>query len=191
MADIKPVELERLAAAGRRMYEGGLATGAIGAIGIRLAGGAVAITSAGSRLGFLQKSDVLVMNGAAPSLENGRKPSLDTPMIRAVLAAVPDAGAVVRVHSPYVTALSHRGRKTLEKSARLLENLGGVRFVPYYRPGTAGLAGAVAEVLRDSRIAVIEGQGAVIWGQDADDAIDQAEELEAAARVIFILDGGP
>jgi ribulose-5-phosphate 4-epimerase/fuculose-1-phosphate aldolase len=187
MPSIKPKEIERLAAAGKRMYGGGLTTGALGAIGVRLPDGGVAVTADGTRLGFLKKADLLVMNGSVESMAAGRQPGKDTTIIRAVLAAQPDAGSVIRVHSPYTTALAHKGRKALEKSSALFENLPGVAFVPYYRPGTAGLAGAVAEVMRSNNVAIIEGQGAIVWGRDIEDAIDQAEALEAAARVIFIL----
>jgi len=189
MASIKAKEVEALAAAGRRMYDGGLASGTTGAIGARLSGEIVAVTAAGTRLGFLGRGDILLMNGAGPVGQNGREPARETAIIRAVLAAQPEAGSVIRVSSPFTTALAHRGRKTIERSAGLLEDLGGVVFVPYYRPGTAGLAGAVSEVLRSNRIAIIEEQGAVVWGTDIQDAIDHAENLEAAARVIFILDG--
>jgi ribulose-5-phosphate 4-epimerase/fuculose-1-phosphate aldolase len=189
MASVKPPELQRLIAAGRRMYEGGLATGALGAIGVRLAGEVVAVTAEGTRLGSLDSSDMLVMNGSGAPLENGRRPGKETGILRTVMSALPEAGAVIRVHGPFTTALAHKGRRTIEKSAVLLEDLGGVAFVPYYRPGTAGLAGAVAEVMRSNRVALIEGQGAVVRGSDIDDAIDQAEALESAARVIFILDG--
>ena len=189
MASIKAKELEAFVAAGSRMYWGGLSSGTGGAIGARLSGEVVAVTAAGTRLGFLGRGDILLMNGAGPIGQNGREPGRETGIIRAVLAAQPEAGSVIKVNSPFTTALAHRGRKTIEASRGLLEDLGGVVFVPYYRPGTAGLAGAVAEVLRSCRIAIIEGQGAVVWGTDTQDAIDHAEDLEAAARVIFILDG--
>jgi len=127
------------------------------------------------------------MNGSGPAGRNGRSVGRETGIIRAVLASQPEAGAVIKVNAPYTTALSHKGRKAIEKSSALLADLGGVAFVPYYRPGTAGLAGAVAEAACSNRVAFIEGQGAVVWGSDIEDAIDQAEALEAAARVVFIL----
>ncbi|HEY5526392.1 MAG TPA: class II aldolase/adducin family protein [Candidatus Anoxymicrobiaceae bacterium] len=189
MDSIKPGELEKLVAAGRRMYEGGLATGATGAMGVRLADGGVAVTAAGTRIGFLARADLLVMNGSGPNLSNGRKPGKEAGIIRAVLGAQAEAGSVVKVNSPYATALAHKGPRVLERSSELLEDLGGVAYVPYFRPGTAGLAGAVAEAMRSNRVAIIEGQGAIVSGSDIDDAIDRAESLEAAARVIFILIG--
>jgi len=189
MPTIKPEELATLIDAGRRMYEGGLATGALGAIAVRLPKDVVAVTAAGSRLGYLNRDDLLLINGAGPVAENGRQPGKETGVLRAVLAAQPEAGSVVRVQGPYTTALAHKGRKAIERSRGLMEELGGVAFVPFYRPGTAGLAGAIAEVLRANRVAIVEGQGAVVWGTDVHDAVDHAEALEAAARLSFILNG--
>ncbi|MBU4194164.1 MAG: class II aldolase/adducin family protein [Actinobacteria bacterium] len=190
MAGMKPGEIKGLTAACRRMYEGGLVTGALGAVGVRTSAGDVMVSRAGSRLGFLEDSDILLMNGTRPqSGGKGKGPTRDAGIFKAVLAVRREAGSVIRINSPYATALAHRGRKVLEKSQGLLEDLGGVVFVPFYRPGTAGLAGAVAEVLRENRIAIIEGQGSVVWGTDIEDAVDQAEALEAAAKVIFLLNG--
>lgn len=188
---IEPREFERLKAAGRRMYEGGLVTGTSGAIGVRLPGGGVAVTAAGTRLGFMEPADILELGpNRAPVSPNGRKPAADAGTLAAVMGSQERAGSVIRSCSPYATALAHGGRRLVEEVAGLLEDSrGGVVLVPYYHPGTAGLAGAVAEVLRGGRVAVIESQGPVLWGTDVDDAVDLAEELEAAARVIFILHG--
>lgn len=187
---MKRSELERLVSAGRRMYEGGLVAGALGSMGVRLASGEVAVTAQGSRLGFLDGGDILPTNGKGLPPEGQRGvPDRDAGMLAAVLSAQPEAGSVIKVHSPYATALAHMGRKKLENSQHLMEHLGGVAFVPYYRPGTAGLAGAVAEAMRRNRVAVVEGQGPVVRGTDIDDAVDRAEALEAAAKVIFLLSG--
>lgn len=171
------------------MYDAGLATGALGAIGVRVSDGSVVVTAAGTRMGYLCEADLVVLNGATAASPNGSRQGAEAGIIRAVMAAQPEAGSVLKIHSPHATALSHRGRRTLETREGILEGLGGVAYVPFYRPGTAGLAGAVAEVMRANRVAIIESQGAVVWGDDVEDAIDTAEALEAAARVIFILDG--
>jgi ribulose-5-phosphate 4-epimerase/fuculose-1-phosphate aldolase len=188
---VKSAELERIISAGRRLYRAGLVTGARGAMGVRLCSGEVVVTRAGSRLGFLSASDMLIMNGnRMPAVASKEEAAVDASLMAAVLEARPEAGSVVRVESPYATALSHRGRLSLERSKDKLENLGSVVFVPFYRPGTAGLAGAVATALRDSDIAMVECQGPVLWGKDAEDAVDRAEALEAAAKVVFILGDG-
>jgi ribulose-5-phosphate 4-epimerase/fuculose-1-phosphate aldolase len=188
---MKPRERECLIVAARRMYESGLVTGALGAVGVRLTSGEIAVTALGSRLGFLEAADLVLLdeNGLAAT-DASRPPDRDSGMLFAVLSAQPEAGSVIRIHSPYATALAHRGRGTVERSKELLDQLGGVSFVPYFRPGTAGLAGAVAEALRETRVAIREGQGPVVWGTDIEDAVDRAEALEAAAQVAFLLNGG-
>lgn len=191
MAAIKSAELERLAGAGRRMYEGGLVAGALGAIGLRLGTGAVVVSALGSRLGFLEQRDIVVLDGnGLPAGDSRRPPTKDFGLLYAVLSARLGAGAVLRIFSPYATALAHRGRKAIEKSQPMLEHLGGVVYVPHYKPGTAGLAGAVAEALRKNNVAIVGEQGPVVLGTDLDDAVDRAEALEAAAKVIFLLGNG-
>jgi 3-dehydro-4-phosphotetronate decarboxylase len=188
MSAIIPAEIERLKAAGRRMYEGGLTTGTLGSIGVRLPGGAIAVTAAGTRIGSLEGDDFLVLDGnCVPVRQNGRAPVMDAKMLAAALDAQPAAGTIIRLQSPYATALAYKGRSLLEESSKMLEDMGGVELVPYYRPGCAGLVAAVAQALQNNRVAVIEGQGCVVWGEDIDDAVDYAEALEAAAKVIFIL----
>lgn len=188
---MKGKERERLIAGGRRMYEAGLVTGALGSIGMKASTGEFVVTADGSRLGFLEDADMLVLNGnGLPAGPKSKHPGLDTGILSAVLAAQPEAGSVIRVNSPYTTALSHRGRRRFEQSLKFMEGLGGVAFIPYYRPGTAGLAGAVADALRTDHVAIIERQGAVVRGRDLSDAIDRAEALEAAAKVVFLLASG-
>jgi len=191
MATMKPKERDRIVKAARRMYEGGLVAGTLGSIGVRTSSGAVAVTAVGSRLGFLQASDMVTLDDRGlASADASRPPGSDSGMFFAVLSAQPSAGSVIRCYSPYATALAHKGFSALESSPGLFEHLGGVTCVPHYRPGTAGLAGAVAEALRESRVAIVEGQGPVIWGRDVDDAVDHAEALEAAAKVALLLQGG-
>jgi ribulose-5-phosphate 4-epimerase/fuculose-1-phosphate aldolase len=188
MGAIIPTELERLKAAGRRMYQAGLTTGTLGSIGVRLSGGAIAVTAVGTHIGSLDSHDFLVLDSNhLPVRQNGRAPVMDAKMLAAALEAQPAAGSVIRVHSPYTTALSHKGNALLEESRDMLEGVGGVEFVPYRLTGAKGLASAVAEALKTNKVAMIEGQGCVVWGEDIDDAVDCAEALEAAAKVIFIL----
>lgn len=170
------------------MYEAGLTTGTLGSIGVRLSGGAIAVTAVGTHIGSLGSHDFLVLNSKhLPVRQNGRAPVMDAKMLAAALEAQPAAGTVIRVHSPYTTALAHRGHTLLEESREMFEGVGGIGFVPYHPAGAKGLAGAVAEALKTHRVAMIEGQGCVVWGEDIDDAVDCAEALEAAAKVIFIL----
>jgi 3-dehydro-4-phosphotetronate decarboxylase len=187
MADERLPELEKIAAACRRMYDGGLVTGALGSVGVRTSTGEILVNREGCRLGFLRGPDMLVMNGNRP--KPGKNPLCsDAGLMKAVLEAVSETGSVIRVYSPYATALAHRGKRVLEEAAPMFDNLRGVGYVPYFRPGTTGLAAAVAESMRHNSVVIIENQSPVVRGADIDDAIDRAEALEAAAKVVFILE---
>lgn len=176
--------------AGRRMYDSGLVTGALGSIGVRLANGQIVVTAAGARIGFLETEQFLLLDEYGKHKGGEELMGQEAGMLFAALSAVPQTGAVIRVHPPYTTALAHQGRRRVEKAEALMEHLGGVAFVPYYRPGTSGLAGAVEDALRQSQVAIIESQGPVVRGADIDEAVDRAEALETAAKVVFLLGNG-
>src|SRR5699024_1094984 len=70
----------------------------------------------------------------------GDAPSKEVAMHRAVYRARPDAGAVVHLHSVYVTALSclpNNGSQLIEPhTPYLVMRLGkDIPLVPYYKPG--------------------------------------------------------
>lgn len=187
MKALKDDDVKHLAAAGRRLHAGGMVPGTMGVAGIRLHSGAIAVSAEGSRLSDLDRTDIVLLDDKGRSVSGSQIATRDSWLLHAVLNARPEAGCVIRVHAPYTTVLSHRGRKFLERWNETLEHIDGIAFVPYYRPGTAGLAGAVAESLRENRVTLIEKQGAVVWGVDPDEAADTAEMMEAAARLIFLL----
>ena len=181
-------ELEELIDAGKRMYFSGLAAGSLGAIGVKLSSGKIAITSRESCLGFLGADDLIVMNGRFPG-DQKKTPPEEAGILFQVLKKVPDCRAVLSLNSPYTMVLSHRKKREIEGAMPYMERLGGVSHVPYYRPGTAGLAGAVASAMQKSNVVVVEGQGAIVRGATLREAIERAEALEAAAQVFYLLSG--
>ncbi|MDD5747671.1 MAG: class II aldolase/adducin family protein [Actinomycetota bacterium] len=182
---------DAMISAGKRMYASGLVAGTLGSIGSRLSENEIVITRKGSRLGSLCEDDLIVLNGEGIAQDEKRKSlSDDTAIHYQVLKTQNECQAVIRVYSPYAVALAHRGKKGVEKAMPHLENLGGVAFVPYYRPRTAGLAGAVSSAMRENHVVIIEQQGPVVMGTDLDDAIDRAEALEACCKIAFILSSG-
>lgn len=187
--DLKQEEFARLERAGRRLYEGGLVAGSLGALGVRLPSGVIAVTGRGTRLGFMQPSNLVMLDTSGlPSSGDGPATD-DSGMLHQVLVVNKESNAVLRVQGPFTTALSFGGYRKVEKASIAMEHLGGVAFVPYYRPGTAGLAGAVADALREARVAIIERQGPVVRGEDLERAVDVAEALETAAKVAFLISG--
>ncbi|GEM_PF-747864 len=188
MGDLKSSEIEKIIWTGRRLYEAGLAPGSLNALGKRLVPDGVMVTAKGSCLGFLRKEDILQLdNNGKLKGSAGGQPCEDAGIIRAVLRERQDANFVLKSKTPYIAALSCKGRRFMEDSKWLLDDVGRAGFVPYYRPGTAGLAGAVGQVIKDADIVFIERQGAVICACDERSLLSLADSLESAAKTLFIL----
>jgi L-fuculose-phosphate aldolase len=139
----------------------GLVAGTEGNASAR-AGELVAISPTGLSYDTLRPEDVALVE-QDETLVEGPAPSVELPMHLAVLAARPDAGAVVHTHSPHATA---------RPAVPVAEG----------RSGTAELGSAVVGALCGSDAVVIRGHGPVCVGSDLRAALAYAIELEEAAR---------
>jgi ribulose-5-phosphate 4-epimerase/fuculose-1-phosphate aldolase len=61
--------------------------------------------------------------------------------------------------------------------------------VPYFPPGSSGLADAIGTALRTARSLLLRNHGLLASGATLAEALDAAEELEATARLFFLLKG--
>jgi 3-dehydro-4-phosphotetronate decarboxylase len=62
-------------------------------------------------------------------------------------------------------------------------------LVPYFRPGDRALAEAVRREARAHHAVLLANHGPVVAGKSLDEAVDNAEELEATAKLALLLDG--
>ncbi|MGZ4309299.1 MAG: class II aldolase/adducin family protein [Gaiellaceae bacterium] len=152
---------EELAETLRRLAAEGLVAGTEGNASAR-AGELVAISPSGLAYETLGPEDVCLVTPDGRLVE-GPRPSVELPMHLAVLAARPDAGAVVHTHSPHATA---------EPAVPVAEG----------RSGTAKLGSAVVAALAGGDAVVIRNHGPVCVGSDLPAALARAIELEEAAR---------
>jgi ribulose-5-phosphate 4-epimerase/fuculose-1-phosphate aldolase len=179
---------EELIAAARHLSGSGLSPGSSGNLSVRL-GGSILVTPTGSSLSRVAAGD-LVDTGDPASTPRASK---ELPLHEAVYRALPEALAIVHLHSPYATAAS-----CLTPDADgncpipVLTPYQGMRFptIPvasYARPGSDALADAVGRTAARSAALLMANHGLVAGAASLDAAVDLAEELEAAARVFFLL----
>lgn len=131
----------------------------------------------------------------------GPRPSKELPLHRAVYAARPDARAVVHLHSPAAVAASCLDPAALPADAATgplpattpyqVMRLGDLPVAPFALPGSAELAAGVAALAGGAPVLLLANHGSVVAGTHLDAAVDLAEELEAAARVVLLLHGVP
>jgi ribulose-5-phosphate 4-epimerase/fuculose-1-phosphate aldolase len=172
--------------AARRLADRGLSPGSSGNISVRV-GDELVITPTGIGFADVAPSDLAVAPVSSGGARSGR-PSKELPLHRAVYAARPDAGAVVHLHAPWSVALS-----CLPASYRpwltpyQVTKVGPLPLVPYALPGSSALAEAVADRAAEAACLLLANHGSIAAGSSLAAAVDNAEELEAAARLALTL----
>ena len=123
-----------------------------------------------------------------------KAPSKEHPFHTAIYRTRADARAVVHLYSTFAVALS------------CLESFGGdddlppltpyyfmrvapLAVLPYFRPGSPGLARAIEGVAAAHHSVLLRNHGLICAGATLAEAADRAEELEQTARLHFILRG--
>ena len=178
---------------GYSLFMRGLSSGATGNMSVRLMDGSLLVTPTGCSLGRLNAEDLstLNMNG---DLMSGPPPTKEAHMHLACYAANPECRAVVHLHSPYAAALSCLDGLDAEDcmpqtTPYFLMRIGGLPLAPYCRPGSPKIGEYIIQLMPGRKALLLANHGPVVCGASLDDAIDNAEELEAAARLYFILHG--
>lgn len=179
---------ERICQMAKSIYDRGLTHGSTGNISARLENGQLLVTPTGSSFGFLDPSDITLMD-LDRTVVRGRKPTKELPLHLAFYdQRNAPAGAVVHLHSHHAVALSLRDDLDPDNMLPPLTpygiiQLGHVRLLPYFRPGDPAMAKAVADL--DPRISavVLANHGPVVASDTLERAVFAIEELEATARL--------
>ena len=184
--------LEQLCATAESFYDRGYAFGSTGNISVR-AGGRVWITPTGKSLKGLRPEHLACVGPAGESL-NGNRPSKEFPFHLAVYTRREDVGAVVHLHTLYSVALSCLEGFDPENPLPPLTPYYFMRVaplvvLPYFRPGSEGLAEAVGRAAPRHNCMLLSNHGVVCAGATLSEAVDRTEELEQTARLHFLLRG--
>ena len=106
-------------------------------------------------------------------------PSSEWRIHRDILAAHPEAGAILHSHAPFATALACH-RHPIPAFHYMVARFGGrdVRCAAYATFGTQALSDALLVALEDRCGCLMAHHGMVVFGRDLDHALDLAVELE-------------
>ncbi|CNH44035.1 putative aldolase [Yersinia thracica] len=180
---------------GASFFQRGYATGSAGNLSLKLADGTLLATPTGSCLGELNAERL-----SKVSLEgewiSGDKPSKEISFHRAIYLNNPVCGAIVHLHSLYLTALSclqglDENNAIKPFTPYVVMRVGDVPVVPYYRPGDSRLGEALAKLAPQYRAFLLANHGPVVVGESLREAANNMEELEETARLIFTLSDRP
>lgn len=148
--------------------------------------GYVCLTPSGMNYKELEPADIPVVDLDGNIIEGIRRPSIESPMHRAVYKKRPDIFGICHTHSPYATAWASVDEEFPLVLAELAAMLGGpLKTAPYKTAGTPELADAVTDTLGDQNAVLMGNHGLLAVGADMDKAFANAFLVEEAAKVAF------
>src|SRR5829696_1221845 len=184
--------LENLCETADSFYRRGYAFGSTGNISVR-ADERVWITPTGKSLQGLRPEQLACVSLDGGGL-NENRPSKEFPFHLAVYARRDDVRAVVHLHTLHSVALSCLASFDAENPLPPLTpyyfmRVAPLAVLPYFRPGSPGLAEAVGHAAPLHNCMLLRNHGVVCAGSTLSEAVDRTEELEQTARLHFLLRG--
>ncbi len=179
----RPTLAERRAviAAARAMSDEGLSPGTSGNISLRVSGGLL-VTPTGMLAERLSPEDIVALDNAGRAAPGQRAPSSEWPFHVAILAARPEAGAVVHCHSRFATTLACL-RRPIPAFHYMVAVAGGadIRCADYATFGTPELSDAALSALVGRKACLLANHGQIALGSTLEGALKLAREVEVLA----------
>ena len=184
------------------MHERGINNGTSGNVSVRVPddlGGGMVITPSGRAYDTLEPADLIHMaldtswSTVGPARHTGLRPSSEWRFHLDILAARPDAEAVVHAHPTAATALAIHGQG-IGPVHYMVGIAGGhdIRCAPYATFGTPELSSNAVAALDGRKACLLAHHGVVAIGPDLDRALGVAVEVEVlAAQYLAALAIGP
>jgi autoinducer 2 (AI-2) kinase len=176
-----------LVAVVRELYEARVITATGGNVSVRVPGSENEVWITPSQLfkGDLRPEVLVRIDLDGESLDPGsRSPSSEWSMHTQILRKKPEARAVVHAHAPHATTLANAGLPFLPISTEAAF-FGNIPRVPFIMPGSAELAEAVSEAMKDEWAVLMVNHGLVVCGRSLRRAADMVEIVERSAELIL------
>jgi 3-dehydro-4-phosphotetronate decarboxylase len=182
----------QLAAVGKSLFDRGYAYGTAGNLSARN-GQQTLATPTNSSLGDLDPSQLSVLSLEGAHLA-GPKATKEINFHLGIYRTVPEAAAIVHLHSTYATAFSCL--QSLAETNPLPSytpyfpmRVAAMPVVAYHHPGSRELAVAIEAVAARGPVILLRNHGSIAWAKDLATASALAEELEEQCRIHFLLAG--
>ena len=175
---------------GRSLFERGLTHGSTGNLSIRTDAGFL-MTPTGFSLGTLDPARLAVLDANGVHVR-GDPPTKEALLHLAIYRERPRDRAVVHLHSIHSVAVSvladaDPANVLPPLTAYYAMRIGTLPLVPYFAPGDAALADAVAGFASRHHAMLLANHGPVVSGTSLDAAADAIEELEATAKLWLLV----
>lgn len=176
---------EDLVRTARRMHELGLAPGTSGNVSVRTATGFL-VTPSGMAYADLRGDDAVELRADGTGRAGQRTPSSEWRLHRDILAARPDANAIVHTHSLFCTTVATLRRPI--PAIHYMVVLAGADEIPcaeYATFGSPELAASVVRALGAGHACLMANHGMVALGPSLDAALRLASEVETLASLYW------
>jgi L-fuculose-phosphate aldolase len=178
---------------GQMMLQGGYVTGTWGNVSCRF-GDKMLISPSGMDYGTLTVDDICAVGLRNGECASKRKPSIETPLHRAVYNERPDVNWVIHNHSRLAGTVA-AARKTIPPILDdMVQLVGGpVRVAEYGLPGSDDLVENCLTALGQFNAVLLANHGVVCVGKDSVNTFRTCEVVEKAALAFLLgqLIGGP
>ncbi len=171
----------------RELYEARVITATGGNVSVRVPGSEDEVWITPSQLfkGDLRPEVLVRIDLDGGSLDPGsRSPSSEWSMHTQILRKKPEAKAVIHAHAPHATTLANAGLPFLPISTEAAF-FGNIPRVSFLMPGSAELAEAVSEAMKDEWAVLMVNHGLVVCGRSLRRAADMVEIVERSAELIL------
>lgn len=182
---------DEIARVGKSLFDRMLTFGSTGNISARLSNGDLLMTPTNASLGNLDPARLSRFSAEGVHVD-GDKPTKEAFLHQCMYCQQKMSGAVVHLHSTYAVAVSLLEDADPDDvlpplTAYYVMRVGKLPLVPYFPPGDAALAEAVALKARHSHAVLLANHGPVVAGKTLQDAQYATEELEETAKLHLLL----
>ncbi len=116
-------------------------------------------------------------------------PSSESSLHLTIYKLVPETKAVIHAHPPTAIAWSishpHLTELPCDSMSEIILSVGRIPIIPYVRPGTDGWYEAIKDVRGDSKVMIMQGHGAISFGDSLEEAFHGMERLEAICEILY------
>ena len=178
---------------GQSLFMRGLSGGSSGNMSVRLDCGGFLATPTGYSLGALEPDLLSELDSNGRHL-SGPAPTKEVFMHLACYKANDTCNAVVHLHSPFAVALSCINGLDPDNCLPLFTpyavmRIGMLPLAPYCKPGSPEIGHQLDRHMPGRTAVLLANHGPVVCGRNLEDAVCNSEEVEAAARLYFLLHG--
>ncbi|MGC8784958.1 MAG: class II aldolase/adducin family protein [Armatimonadota bacterium] len=177
---------QQLCEIGHYLGERGLAWGTSGNVSLRVDEERLLISASGAWLGTLTPEQTSLCSLHGEDFV-GAKPSIETPMHRAIYRNRPEAQVVVHVSPLYTTLIACSDMPVpTDLNIENIFYLGRIARVPFLQPGSAQLADAVGEAVREHETVILSNHGVITFHHSVPDVLMRVESFEMTCRLLVI-----